>query len=137
VPDDEAVARSGSRGREVIARAARPLVSLGLLLGGLLLAAAFAGIAVQANAVSREADLLRAEIKAEQLRRAALEAILAERQTDDYVIEESRELGFVRPGEALIAVEQGRRAEENITPAPAPSRLARWVALFFGERGGR
>lgn len=114
----------------------RPLASLAALSAGLLLAAAFVGISAQGNVVAREAERLREEIAAEQQRRADHEAELVRRSGDDYVIEQARDLGYVRPGEGLIAVE--RPSEPQVAGALDVSldggRIARWIAFFFGQR---
>lgn len=121
--------------RSPFVRLGRPLLSLGILTAGLLLAGAFVGIAIQGSAVDREADAARRQIAAERARRAELEAEVARRQTDAYVIDKAQEYGYVRPGEGIIAVER----DPNATPAlSVPSvdmdRLARWLAVFFGRR---
>ena len=59
-----AMPRRGRSGRP--SDLVRPLLSLGLLGAGLLLAGAFVGIAAQGNALAREAETLRREIAAEQ-----------------------------------------------------------------------
>jgi len=125
-------ARSGRPLRVAARRAARQALAAALLGLGLLLAAAFVAIAVQGNAVAREAAALRAEIAALQLKQAALQAMVAERATDDYVVDRARDLGYVRRGEALIAVQpDGVRSAVRSPEVGAPGRLARWLALFF------
>src|SRR5437868_4958726 len=79
----------------------RPGIAAALLALGLLLSVAFVGITVQRNAVARDIASLSIEIAQEQARRAALEAQAAEKSTDAYVADKSRELGFVRPGEGI------------------------------------
>ena len=115
-------------------RLARPAVALTLLAAVLLLTAAFVGLAVQTNAIAREAAALRADIVAEQLRYAALEAQATEKKTDAYVVDRARDYGFVKPGEGLIAVERQRTDGAPAGPARVTSRLGRWLALFFGSR---
>lgn len=129
-------ARRGARsGRSLVAavrRAARQALAVALLGLGLLLAAAFVAVAVQGNAVAREAASLRAEIAALQLTQAALESTAAQRATDDYVVDRARDLGYVRPGEALIAVQRdAARAAVRSSDEGVPGRFARWFALFF------
>ncbi len=116
-------------------RLARPSLALGLILVGFLLSLAFVGIAVQRNVLTREVATLGAEIIQEQLRHAALEAAAAEKGTEAYVADKARELGFVRPGEALYALQGGERSTTvAATAAERPGRLARWVALLLGTR---
>jgi cell division protein FtsB len=105
-----------------------------VLSAGLLVAGAFVGVAVQGSAVDREADLARQQIAAEQARRAELEAEIARRQTESYVVDKARDYGYVRPGEAIIAVEGEARAPSLRVPSVDVDRLARWVAVFFGAR---
>ncbi|HUG55448.1 MAG TPA: septum formation initiator family protein, partial [Candidatus Limnocylindrales bacterium] len=114
----------------------RGLVSAALLVAGLLLAAAFVGVSAQWNAIARERDALQADIVAAQHRQAQLEAELAAKSTDEYVIDRARDYGWVRPGEALVAVQQNEQAaEQTVAAADAGgARLARWIAFFFGER---
>lgn len=129
-----AMSRRGRSGRR--SHLVRPLLSLGLLGAGLLLAGAFVGIAVQGNEIAREAETLRREIAAEQQRMAASEAEISRRRGDEYVVEKAGELGYVRPGEGLIAVERDKKAAPAAASATAAvaDRLARWLALFFGPR---
>ena len=116
-------------------RLGRPLASLALLTAGLLLSGAFVGIAVRQSAVDREARTYQQQIDEELARRAALEGQVAQRQTDEYVIDKARELGFVRPREGLIAVESAPPGQAAARAAgPDGGRLARWLALFFGPR---
>lgn len=109
-------------------------MSVALLAAGLLLAAAFVGVSAQWNAIARERDALQADIVATQQRQAQLEADLAAKSTDEYVIDRARDYGWVRPGEVLVAVQQDEQADEQAAAAdPAASRLGRWIAFFFGE----
>lgn len=126
----------GRRGRRSpLTRLGRPLLSLGILTAGLLLAGAFVGIAVQGSAVEREKDGALREIARLQQERAEREAEVARRQTEAYVVDRAQEYGYVRPGEGIIGVER----DPNAAPVPSlPSvdmdRLARWLAVFFGQR---
>ena len=124
----------GSRARGVTLAFARPTIAMGLLVAGLLLATAFVAIAVQRNAMARETAGLQADIIAQQARRARLEAELAEKSGDSYVVDKARDYGYVRPGEALIGVKQEPKAVAVVTPVAAPSRAEQWLALFFGAR---
>src|SRR5262245_33735429 len=97
--------RPRSRRRWSLKRYVRPAASVGVLAVGLVLSGAFVGVAVQQTAVAREARAMQAGIDAEQARRAELQGEIAQRKTDTYVADKARELGFVRPGESLIAVQ--------------------------------
>jgi cell division protein FtsB len=123
---------SRARMRRSFARYVRPLLSLAVLAAGLVLSGAFVGVAVQQTAVAREARAAQAQIDAELARRAQLQSELADRKTDTYVVDKARELGFVRPGESLIAV-RGSPAQPSVgaVVASAGDRLARWITLFF------
>lgn len=123
-----------TRPRVGVATLARPTIAIGLLIAGLLLASAFVAIAVQRNAMARETAVLEADILAQQSRRAQLEAGLAEKSGDSYVVDKAREYGYVKPGEALIGVKQEPKPAVVATPVTPPSRAARWIALFFGAR---
>ena len=127
--------RSKAKGARAATRAmARPTIAMGLLLAGLLLATAFVAIAAQRNAMARETAGLQADIVAQQAQRARLEAALAEKASDSYVVDKARDYGYVKPGEALIGVKQEPKAVTPVTPAIAPSRAQLWFALFFGAR---
>lgn len=106
-----------------------------MLAGGLVLASAFAGVTIQENALARQIATLNGQIAGEQARNASLQAAAAEKKTNDYVIDKAKELGFVWPWEALIAVQRDAAPNANATPAAErPSRIARWIALFVGAR---
>ena len=95
------------------------------------LAAAFVAVAVQGNAVARDASTMQAEIAALEGDLARKQAMIAERQTDQYLVDKARDLGFVRPGEALVAVQRdGAKAVEDAVAAQ-PGRLAKWWSVFF------
>jgi cell division protein FtsB len=125
-----------SRLRRPLLRYARPALSLAVLVAGLLLSAAFVGVAVQQTAVAREARAAQQQIDAEMARRGELQGEIAQRKTDTYVVDKARDLGFVRPGESLIAVERAPDAERSagVTATSTGERLARWIALFFGAK---
>ncbi len=128
-------AMSRGRGRSPLARIARPLASLGLLAAGLVLSGAFVGIAVRQNAVQQEGRTYQQQIEAERAKNAELQAEIAQRKTEAYVIDRARDLGYVRPGEGLIAVERGPSGEPVLrVNASDGGRLGRWHALFFGKR---
>lgn len=127
-------ATGGSRVRRLTLAFARPTIAMGLLVVGLLLATAFVAIAVQRNAMARETAGLQADIITQQARRARLEAELAEKSGDSYIVDKAREYGYVKPGEALIGVKQEPKAVVVITPLTAPSRAEQWLTLFFGAR---
>jgi len=65
----------------------------------------------------------------------ALGAEIGEKSTDAYVVDKSRELGFVRPGEGIIALDVPTRPlPAAAVPADRPDRFTRWLQLFFGTR---
>lgn len=108
---------------------------MGVLAAGLLLSGAFVGIAVQQGAVDREARDAQHQIDAEKAKNAELQAEIAQRQTDTYVIDKARDLGYVRPGEGLIAVDRGPSGLPVVRINPSDGgRLARWLAVFFGPK---
>ena len=112
-------------------RFARQTLAVAVLAACLLVAAAFVAIAVQGNAVARDASGMRSEITALEADLARKQAMIAERQTDQYLVDKARDLGFVKPGEALVAVQRdGARAVEDAVAAQ-PGRLAKWWSLFF------
>ena len=129
--------RGRSRGplRRSFRRYVRPALSLAVLTAGLVLSGAFVGVAVQQTGVAREARAAKQQIDAETARNAELKADIAQRKTDTYVVDKARDLGYVRPGESLIAV-QGAPAVGSIgaTVASTGDRVARWIALFFGGK---
>jgi len=113
----------------------RPLAATAVLSGGLVLASLFAGVTIQENALAREITTLNGQIASEQTRNASLQASAAEKKSSDYVIDKAKELGFVWPWEALIAVQRDANLRAHATPsAERPSRIARWIALFVGAR---
>ncbi|MBM4421085.1 MAG: hypothetical protein FJ034_05790 [Chloroflexi bacterium] len=123
------------RKRASIGRFGRPALAVALLGVGLTLAIAFVGITIQNNGVARDKAGLTADIAFEEIRHAALEAAAAEKASSAYVQDKARELGYVKPGEAIITVDS--RARPQATPAAErsrPDRFARWVQLFFGTR---
>ena len=106
-----------------------------MLVGGLVLASAFATVTIQENALARTINDLNAQIGYEQAYRAQLQASAAEKKTSDYVIEKAKQLGWVWPWEALIAVQRDANARAQSTPqSERPSRITRWIALFVGTR---
>jgi hypothetical protein len=113
----------------------RPVVATAVLALGLVCAAAFTGITVQANALERAKGLLSDEIASEQARNAHLEESIAQKKTTDYLIQKAQDYDFIKRGEGLIAVE--RSAPTSGPPqgeGGRASRIARWVQLFFGAR---
>lgn len=116
-------------------RLLRPFVAAAVLLGGLVLASAFAGVTIQENALAREIRALNAQIALEQGKQASLEQSAAEKKTTDYVIDKAKSLGFVWPWEALIAVQRDAdaRAQTTTVSERAP-RIMRWISLFIGSR---
>lgn len=113
----------------------RSLTAAGVLGLGLVCAAAFTGVTAQENALGRTITSLQGEIASEQARSAQLQSSTAEKQTPEYIAEKAKSLGFVKPGEALIAVERdGSTSATKSAVNGQPSRIARWIALFFGGR---
>ena len=113
----------------------RPVVAAAVLALGLVCAAAFTGITVQANALERAMGVLNDEIATEQARRAALEASVAQKTTTDYLIQKAQDYDFVKQGEGLIAVERAApSANATHSDGGRASRVARWIELFFGAR---
>lgn len=111
------------------------MIAAGVLALGLVLASAFAGVTIQENALARTIADLDRQIAAEQARGAALQASAAEKRSRDYVIEKAKQLGWVWPWEALIAVQRDADARAQQTPqGERPSRVSRWVSLFIGTR---
>lgn len=110
---------------------ARPLIAAGVLSVGLVMAMVFAGVTVQENALSRTIGALNAQISSEEAYRAQLQASAAEKKTSDYVVEKAKQLGWVWPWEALIAVQRDAEARAQAVPrSERPSRVSRWIALF-------
>src|SRR5258705_3311889 len=128
--------QTGSRGaRTRRPRSMRPVVATAVLALGLVCAAAFTGITVQANALERAKGVLGDEIAAETARNSALEASIAQKQTTDYLIQNAQDYDFVKRGEGLIAVERSPASTNTAhTDAERASRLMRWTKLFFGTR---
>ena len=113
----------------------RPVVAAGVLALGLVGAAAFTGITVQANALERAKAVLSDEIAAEEARSAALQAQIAQKTTTDYLIQKAQDYDFVKRGEGLIAVERSTpTAGAPQNEGGRASRMARWITLFFGTR---
>ena len=111
------------------------MVATAVLALGLVCAAAFTGITVQANALERAKGVLGDEIVAEEARRVQLEASIAQKSTTDYLIQKAQDYDLVKPGEGLIAVERsGPQANATHADGGRASRVARWVELFFGAR---
>ena len=126
---------SGSRsGRAAVAALGRPSLALLLLVAGLLLASAFVAIEIQRNALAHQAAELQASIVADTARNAQLNAGVATKKTDDYVMNKARDYGYVLPSETLIGVQQEAVTPAAVVSAPAPSRVQKWIAFFFGSR---
>ena len=113
----------------------RPFAAAGVFVIGLALSWSFATVTIQANALGREIDANKSSIAAEEARRSQLEASLAEKRGADYVIEKAKQLGWVWPWEALIAVQRDANArDQSNARAERPSRVMRWIAVFIGPR---
>jgi len=129
------VSRRPSRaGRAAVATFGRPSLAMLLLMAGLLLAGAFVAIEIQRNALGRQADAYRADIAAAEAQHAQLAADVATKQTDDYVTNRAHDYGYVLPGQGLIGVQQDAAAPVAAVSVQGPSRLQKWIALFFGSR---
>jgi type II secretory pathway component PulJ len=116
-------------------RVGRSVVAAASSAAGLVLAAAFLGITVQANALAREKAMLQSEISAALADNARLQQQISRQGTDDYVTELARKLGWIGPNESLFAVQRDGQASGSAAKAPAaPSRLAKWITFFFGRR---
>ena len=126
---------SGTRaGLAAVATLGRPSIAMLLLIAGLFLASAFVAIEIQRNALGRQADAYRADIAAAEATHAQLAADVATKQTDDYVTNRAHDYGYVLPGQALIGVQQEATTPVAAATAAAPSRVQKWIALFFGSR---
>jgi len=112
----------------------RSLLALSLLGAGLVLASAFVAIEIQRNALGRQAAALQAGLIVAEAAHAQLVGAVATKTTDDYVMNKARDYGYVLPGEALIGVQQDAATPAILVSAPSPSRVQRWIALFFEAR---
>ncbi len=123
------------RRRSRLADLGRPIVSVGVLAAGLVLSGAFVGIAEQQTAMDREARVAQQQIQAELAKHAELQAEIDQRKTDAYLIDKARDLGYVRPGEGLIAIDRGPSGLPTVRVNPSDGgRFARWWAVFFGPK---
>jgi cell division protein FtsB len=111
----------------------RPSLAILLLVAGLLLASAFVAIEIQRNALARQAAIYRADIAAAEATNTRLSLDVISKKTDDYVTNKARDLGYVLPGETLIGVQQEAATPAVVASAGAPSRVQKWIALFFGS----
>ena len=102
-----------------------------MLIGGLAIGSAFASLTIQEHALDRAIAGFTSDIAYEQAYRAQLQASTAEKKTTDYVVEKAKQLGWVWPWEALIAVQRDANAHAEATQGERPSRIDRWIALFF------
>jgi len=127
---------SRHRRRSPRVRFGRNLAAVSLAMAGLVLAAAFVGLTVQGNALARESASYRNDIVAEQAQHNALSAQIANQKTADYVQQKARDYGYIAPNETLISVQRDGQASDAIarTVSESPSRIARWLAFFFGTR---
>jgi hypothetical protein len=113
----------------------RPVIATAVIALGLVCAAAFTGITVQANALERARGVLNDQIAFEQARQADLEATVAQKATTDYLIQKAQDYDFVKKGEGLIAVERsGSPTSSTHDESGRASRVSRWISLFFGTR---
>jgi cell division protein FtsB len=127
---------SRKRRRSPSVRFGRNVAAVSLAFAGLVLAAAFVGLTVQGNAIAREIAGYRNDLAAEQAQHDALTAEIANQKTSDYVREKARDYGYIAPNESIIAVQRDGQASDALTRtvSEGPSRIARWVAFFFGSR---
>ena len=135
VPHDARVSsRHRRRSRRV--RFGRNLAAVSLALAGLVLAAAFVGLTVQGNAIAREIAGYRSDLVADQTQHDALTAQIANQNTAGYVKQKARDYGYIAPNESILAVQRDGQASDALarTVSQGPSRIARWVAFFFGSR---
>ena len=119
--------RSPRAKRSFRVQSMRPVMAAAVIALGLVCAAAFTGITVQANALERARDVLNEQIAVEQARNAQLEATVAQKATTDYLIQKAQDYDFVKRGEGLIAVERSG------TP---PSARIKTVGEQAVSRGG-
>ena len=106
-----------------------------MLVVGLVLAWSFTTVTIRENALARNIDALKSDISAEQARNTQLQASAAEKQSTDYIVEKAKQLGWVWPWEALIAVQRDAASRTNaISLNERPSRIARWITLFVGVK---
>ena len=112
------------------------MTAVSLALAGLVLAAAFVGLTVQGNALTREIAGYRADIVADQAQHDGLAAQIANQKNADYVREKARDYGYIGVNESLIAVQRDGQASDALarTVSEGPTRIARWLAFFFGAR---
>jgi cell division protein FtsB len=124
------------RRRSPRVRFGRSVAAVALAFAGLVLAAAFVGLTVQANAIGREIAGYHNDIAADQAQHDALAAQIANQDTPDYVKEKARDYGYIAPNESIIAVQRDGQASDALarTVSEGPSRIARWFAFFFGSR---
>jgi cell division protein FtsB len=116
-------------------RGKRSIVAIALCCAGIVLAAAFVGITVQANALAREISTLHADITAAQSDRAQLQQTIADQHTDDYVVQKARDYGYIGTNESLYAVQRNEQGTaQSSSTVSGPSRIERWIVFFFGGR---
>ena len=127
---------SRKRRRSPRVRFGRSVAAVCLALAGLVLAAAFVGLTVQGNAIAREIASYRNDLVADQAQHDGLTAQIANQKTSDYVREKARDYGYIAPNESIIAVQRDGQPSDALarTVSEGPSRIARWLAFFFGSR---
>ncbi len=111
----------------------RRLLFLAIFLLAALVASSFVRVTLQDNALAREAAGARAEIGLLEAQQAGLKAEIVMHQTDAYVEQKARELGYVKPGEGLASVRDATTARSSaaIASQTSMSRLQRWLSLFL------
>ena len=129
-------ARTAHRRRPPRVRIGRSVVAVALCLAGMVLAAAFLGITVQANALAREKATLQAEIASTLSDQSALKEHIATQKTDDYVTQVARNLGLIGQNETLFGVQRDPPASDPAARGTVrtTTHLEKWIAFFFGSR---
>ncbi len=110
----------------------RRVLFAAVFLGAALVGYTFVRITIQDHAIAREIAATRAEIAALGLQQGSLRAQIGLRQTDEYLEQKARELGYVRPGEGLVTTGSPASAPQSARE-PGSTRLGRWLALFFSR----
>ncbi len=111
----------------------RRLVYLALFLLAALVGSSFVRVTLLDKALALESAGVRAELAGLEAQRTVLETQVAVHASDAFVQQKARELGYVKPGEGLASVRDAPAVRETrvATSTNAPSRLERWLALFF------
>jgi cell division protein FtsB len=102
----------------------------------MVLAAAFLGITVQANALARDKVTLQAEIASTLGEQSTLKEHIATQKTDDYVTQVARNLGLIGQNETLFGVQRETVASDPSARSATrtTTHVEKWIAFFFGSR---